>query len=180
MNHQYFVDLIFKDPQDLSAEQALSLQEHMDGCEHCEALAFSYRHLESAISDSGVIAPAPGFAARWEARYEAERSRIHRFQIVAMLAVVGGTLVLLFSTLLFLIWPYLRSPNILLWTWVYQLFAFYSYLDIVRDIVSSLLSSSNRAIPLIAWVFSLGIISELAVLWVVSYRLLTNPRRATQ
>jgi hypothetical protein len=34
--------------------------------------------------------------------------------------------------------------------------------------------------PLAAWVFGFGLFSEMAVLWVVSYRLLTNPRRITR
>jgi len=50
----------------------------------------------------------------------------------------------------------------------------------VREVATPLVWGLAGLAPGIALVIGFGIFSELAVLWVVSYRLLTNPRRITK
>ncbi len=51
------------------------------------------------------------------------------------------------------------------------------FVELARDIFGNLLRTATIAVP-IAWLIVLaGLISELGVLWIVSFRLLTNPRR---
>jgi hypothetical protein len=73
-------------------------------------------------------------------------------------------------------YPWLRNPSLLLWTWVYQWFSMFSYANVLQELGVSLLQGVSGIIPLAALVIGLGLLSELAVLWVVSFRLLTNPR----
>lgn len=177
MNHQIYVDRIFEDRQDLTTQQVVDLDVHLQSCERCQSLADSLHNLEAAFDQTEMVGPQSGFVTRWEKRLEASRERLHRRQIITtFLSAVAG-LALLLGVLIFAAWPWLRTPSLLFWTWIYQLFTIYTYLDAARDFASPLLAGSRGIVAMLVWVFGLGLLSELAVLWVVSYRLLTNPRR---
>jgi predicted anti-sigma-YlaC factor YlaD len=177
MNHQIYIDWIFEDGQDLTTQQAVDLDEHLQGCERCQSLADSFHNLEAALDQAEVVGPQSGFVTRWENHLEASRERLHRRQIITTFLFVVAGLAILLGVLIFAAWPWLRTPSLLFWTWIYQLFTIYTYLDAAREFASPLLAGSRGAITMLAWVFGLGLLSELAVLWVVSFRLLTNPRR---
>lgn len=179
MNHQIYLDWLFEDAQDLSAQQTLSLREHLEVCEQCRALSESFQSLESVLSTAEAAAPEAGFAHRWQTRLESSQQHLYRRQIMTALGLVAAGLVLLIGLMLIVLWPWLRSPSLLFYTWAYQLFSIYTYADALRDFASPLLNAPSSAIPLIGLVFSIGFLCELAVLWVVSFRLLTNPRRIT-
>jgi hypothetical protein len=87
---------------------------------------------------------------------------------------------LLLGILLFLVWPWMRSPNVFLWTGLYRLFTLYAYADAARDFISTLFQTAAGVVPLTWLVIFVGLLSELGVLWIVSYRVLTNPRRITR
>jgi hypothetical protein len=180
MNHQPYLDWIFEDDRLLSAQQTMALHEHLETCENCRTLAGSFKDLETALNKSELLSPEPGFSTRWQVRLQDNRNRAHRRQLITLLSLVLGGLFLLGGALVWMAWPWLRSPNLLFWTWIYQLFTIYTYADALQDLASPILNLSGGIFPWIAWVFSLGLLSELAVLWVVSFRLLTNPRRITQ
>ncbi len=177
MNHQSYVNWIFDNDQDLTTQQADDLNEHLHACERCQSLADSLHNLEAALDQAELIGPQSGFVTRWENRLEASRKRLHRRQIIITLSFVVAGLAVLLGVLVFAAWPWLRTPSLLFWTWIYQLFTIYTYLDALRELASPLLAGSRGAIAMLVWVFGLGLLSELAVLWVVSYRLLSNPRR---
>ena len=180
MNHQFYVDLLFDDAEDLTSDQSLVLHEHLETCEDCRSLIGAFSNLEKVLGESGLQAPNPGFTTRWQTRLEASRQGAHRRQTLAILGFVGVGSLALLVLMIVLLWPWLRSPDLLFWTWVYQLFSLYTYLRAMREIISPLAEVSPFILGLIAWFFGLGLISELAVLWVVSLRLITNPRRVTK
>jgi hypothetical protein len=50
----------------------------------------------------------------------------------------------------------------------------------MRDFFSAAFRAATGVVPVVWWVLFAGLLCELGVLWVVSFRLLTNPRRITQ
>ena len=180
MNHQLFEDMIFDEPAELSSEKTRSLEEHLLDCENCRSLATSFHSLTDSIRRSEIVRPAPGFSARWGILLKEKRERAHDRQILRTLVFVGIGLIVLSSSLLLMAWPLVRSPGLLAWTWVYRLLSVYSYLEGIRAVVVQIVDPSLGAVPLIGWVISTGMLSLLAVLWVVSYRVLTKPRRVVQ
>jgi len=179
MNHQTYQDWLFADAEDLSPIQAHSLQEHLQVCEQCQSLSSAFYSLEAALNADEMAAPEPGFTRRWQARLEASQQHIYRRQIVTTFSTIVFGLVALAGLMLAILWPWLKSPSLLFYTWVYQVFSFYTFADALRNLASPLLNFSKSAFPLMGIVFGFGLLSELAVLWVVSYRLLTSPRRVT-
>jgi hypothetical protein len=90
-----------------------------------------------------------------------------------------GTIQLL-GSLVLLALPLLSSPDILIWTWVYRLISLVNYAEAVRNIFAVILGAVSGRISPVWWFIFVGVLSELLVLWVVSYRLLTNPRRVSR
>lgn len=180
MNHKPAFDWLFEDPDELSQTQSKALQEHLVECDSCQQLAESYRQVTSALKRSEQVGPEAGFAVRWQVRLQASREKAHRRQIIATLAFVLGGILMLVGMLLFIAWPWLRSPNLLLWTWIYQMITLFTYANALREVVVPAIWEITDLMPVAAWVFGFGLLSEMAVLWVVSYKLLTNPRRITK
>ncbi len=54
---------------------------------------------------------------------------------MATLAFVSGGILVLIGLLVFIAWPWLRSPNLLLWTWIYQWITLFTYANAMREVV---------------------------------------------
>jgi hypothetical protein len=188
MNHQLYQDWLFethdqsseKDAESLTPQQEADLRAHLQSCQECGKLADSWREVEGQLRRTPEAAPEPGFTARWQARLEVDRLRLHRRQTLATLGFSVAGAFLLIGSLLVLGLPWLKAPSLLWWSWIYQLITMFTYADSVREALTALFRTTSGAVPLAGWVFFAGLLSELGVLWVVSYRLLTNPRRITQ
>ncbi len=180
MTHQTYLDMLFEDPEDLSHEQALSLENHLASCRRCQEMAYAIKSVDLEMHRSEMAEPQPGFALRFQDRLLVKQHLIHQKQVRLTFGVVAAGLFILGGIFVIFSWPLLRSPSLLAWTAVYQLYVMFTYLDVLEGFVSLFFNVSYSAIPLITYFFFVGFISELAVLWVVSYRLLTNPRRITQ
>lgn len=160
----------------LSPEQEIALEQHLQTCESCRMLAAAWPELEGEMRQTPVLEPAPGFSSRWLAIELADRRRLERRQALASLAFTMGAAVLLGGSLLILSLPVLRTPANLFWAWVYEILNLVSWMDTVQEIGSGL----ARSLPVTTWVLLAGLVSQLAVLWVVSLRVITNPRRVTK
>lgn len=184
MNHQLYEDWLFayNDPteQSLTPQQVAELRTHLQTCPECQNLADAWREMDAQLRRSPAVDPQPGFTSRWQSRLEAEHQRLHRRQSLATLGCALGGAALVLGSLVILAWPWLSNPRMLLWGSVYQLFTLFNYADAITQPLAAFFRSASDLVPLVGWVFFVGIITELAVLWVVSLRLLTNPRRITQ
>lgn len=183
MNHSFFEELILdrgRDDQWLEPEWAGLLQEHLQTCAACRALAESWGEVESSLKRVELASPAPGFAARWQERAQAERLRRHRRQSLLMLAfaMTGGLLVL--GSLVLAELPWLRSPEVVWWAWVYQMVQTYATLQTAGEFLAVIFQSAGRIVPVGWWPFIFGVLTEFAVLWFVSYRKLLSLRKVTQ
>jgi predicted anti-sigma-YlaC factor YlaD len=184
MNHQPYQDWLFVDsgrPEEaLSVEQAAALRAHLDECAACRQLSVAWRSVEEDLEAAPLLSPAPGFAGRWQNRQAADRlfqrSRQHRQQSLLILGISLGVAFVLFTALIYLAWPFVQSPRLLVWTSLYQLVHWVSLFDATQQFLGSLLRAADIAIPPLSWIFAAGGLTLLCVLWVVSYRVLTHPR----
>jgi anti-sigma factor RsiW len=177
MNHSPYIDWLYEDAQDLSSTQAGDLRHHLQECDDCRQRAAALRQVESVLNMQTMAAPAAGFAQRWQARLQAERERAHRFQTRLVLCLSLSALVTTLGMLALLAWPYLSSLEAALWVFAYQFVWLVALLAGIGEFASSFLQAMAGVIPAFGWLFAIGMVFELGVLWVVSYRLLTNPRR---
>jgi hypothetical protein len=184
MNHRLYEDWLFThvDPggDELSPQQVKELQVHMQTCPTCQQLANSWRQVEVELRRPVMVEPAAGFSLRFQARLEADLARLHRRQSLLVLAFYLGAAFLLVGSLLALAWPWLGSPEVLFWSWFYRLFTMASYVEVAQGFMRTLIQSAAGVMPFSGWMFLVGGLCELGVLWIVSFRLVTKPRRVTR
>jgi len=177
-NHYPYEEWLLAGPgQALQAEQAAELAGHLRDCPSCRALSESLPAVEHALRRAPMAAPRAGFNARWLVRVEAERQRSHRRQGLLVLATSLLLAAALLCGLAWLFWPALQAPSLLLWSSLYQIVRWLSLAGAVQQFLSGLLGATRESVPLAAWVLLAGVLCQLGVLWFVSYRVLTNPRR---
>lgn len=177
MTHQPYEDWMFEAPEDLLPQQMLELQSHLALCAGCRSLSESLGQAEAMLRRQSEAAPAAGFSLRFQERLEAERARRHSHQtLLALLLSMVGVGVLL-AGITFMAWPYRSMIDGSFWAGVYQFLTALELVQMVGQFVTTLLAAVFDALPLILWVFGLGLLTELGVLWVVSFRVLSNPRR---
>jgi predicted anti-sigma-YlaC factor YlaD len=184
MNHQPYHDWMFVDPgqpeEALTVEQAAALRAHLDECNACRELSFALGSLEENLRTAAQAAPAPGFASRWQARLAADRLRqrqvLHRRQSLVILAASLGIALAILTVLVYQARPFIQSPNLLVWVSVYQLIRWASIFSATGQFLGSLARAADISISPLSWLFAAGGLTLLAVLWVVSFRLLTQPK----
>jgi predicted anti-sigma-YlaC factor YlaD len=181
MTHQPYLDWLLADsrrPEEtLAADQKAALQGHLDDCPECRRLAAAWQAVDGELRAALVLEPAPGFTARWQTRLDVDRQSQRRRQSMTMFAVSLGLALVLFVVLLVLAWPVIQSPRLLLWTYIFQVIRWASLFAAVQQFTASLLRGAVAALSPLGTIFAVGGLSLMAVLWVVSYRVLTNPER---
>jgi anti-sigma factor RsiW len=179
MTHETYEMLLFSDAP-LSPEDQESLQAHLQTCESCRNLAVAWQSVDADLRTAPLVEPQPGFSSRWLERLEMDRQRLQRRQALAALQFYIAGAFLLFGSLLILYWPALQSPGTLILGWLSRIMVLVYFIGSATNLLSSVLFTAVRQVPLFGWVLLAGITTELGVLWVVSLRLLTNPRRLVQ
>jgi anti-sigma factor RsiW len=178
MTHLPYEDWLLADPSEepLTPQQTAALQEHLQDCAECRALADALREVEGELRAAVVVEPEAGFSHRFEARLEADRQRLFRRQSLALLGFSVSGAILLLGILALLVWPLFEMPSILFWMMVYRLAGIFTYAQEAQDFFAAFRNTFGAISP-IWWVLFAGVLSELAVLWIVSLRLLTKPRK---
>lgn len=179
MKHQLFETWIFSDER-LNEQQQAQLQTHLAECESCRTLAGAWEQVEAELKSAVMVAPAAGFTQRWLERLDAQDARVQRRQTLAMLAFSVFASVMLLASLLLLLQPVFDAPLVVLWAGVSRLMTLYSLFEFGRGMLGAVFQSFSGATSFIWLTVFTGVMTLLAVLWVVSYRLLTVPRRVTQ
>jgi hypothetical protein len=179
MYHRPFEDWLL-DEEPLTTEQDALLQEHLRICESCRQLSQAWQQAEVELHRASTLAPQAGFADRWQARYEIEQLKLHRRQVLAALGFSLAGTTLLFGSLILLALPVLSYPKLLLWAWVLRVVNLVSYAGELREMFFSLFNIQTGMISIGGWVMLAGLFSMLVVVWIVSLRLLTAPRRVIE
>ncbi len=159
MKHSPFDTWLF-DPQDLNAEQAETLKQHLAECDSCRALAEAWQAAENGLLASEVLAPEPGFTRRWQQRLALARSKRRRRQMWAVLgSTIGGALVLapIFGLRL---WAGLAAPTEVALEWLDRLQIISGSLEALRSFAAIILRSL-QGVSVLWWVVII-----LGALWI--------------
>jgi predicted anti-sigma-YlaC factor YlaD len=185
MNHNIYEEWLFtyydeRSEERLDSSQILKLQAHLKDCESCRRLADATQQVDAQLRAAPKLTPVVGFTDRWQARLALERQRIQRRQTLAALGFSILAATLLFASLLLLSLQWLQSPKVLVWVGVSRVIDLFAFLETAQNVFVPMLQTATGVIPPFWWIIFAGLMTELGVLWIVSYRLLTNPRRITQ
>lgn len=165
MDHRPYEDWLLNDLR-LSPDQDRDLRAHLRNCTTCTALAQANLALRSAT----VIAPAEGFALRFQARLAVQRKVQRRQTIIGLclLAVVGmgGLLWLLFPYL-----PYLALPPAQLSSlWISQLVNLALTVRALGTLGGTLFFVLGSMVPTYVWAGAFALLGGTGLLWILSFR----------
>lgn len=177
MTHTFIQDWLFAEPESLSPSEAGELQQHLLECPECRAQSRALTEAERCLRSQPLLSPAKGFTARWQARLQAERDLRHRRQTSLVVGISLSSIVTLFGTLMLYLWPWMVSYETVIWAFLYQFYWIYQFLAAVGEFLTRLFLAVSVVFPPVLLLFVVGMMFELGVLWIVSYRFLTNPRR---
>lgn len=176
MNHQLFENWLASE-EPLLPDQVSSLQEHLQSCTSCRQLETALSGLDELFQRATQVTPVLGFAGRWLERMEAERRIRHRRQTWWFLSNTAGVAAILLVFLLFQLVDVFQSPVQLLFVWFYRLASFISLLGSAREILALIMKTVPGMVSLPGWILSVGLLSLISVLWIVTYQQITSPRR---
>lgn len=181
MNHGIFEEWVLLDPEDqadnLSQTQLDALVDHLGTCQHCQQLSAARKEMELTFHRSPIVIPEEGFTSRWQVRLQAEHQKIQSRQALLVLAFCLAAIILLSGSLFLLVWPWAQTPDLVVWFWISRIINMLTIVGNLRDSLGIFVNTISGVIPFGGWVLLVGLASELAVLWLVSLRWLTNPRR---
>ena len=175
MNHRPFEDWLLDD-QPLDPAQKRDLNTHLRSCNFCRAIAESNLALRSAR----VVAPAPGFSARWQERLVvARRAQRRRTLLGTLFFSLGGLFMLALlvgPTLVSMI----GSPAEWISAMISILLFTYTMIMAVVEAGAVFMRVLPGFVPPFAWLILLSTLSGLGLLWSVSiWRLVRIPQGVT-
>lgn len=180
MNHKQIEEWLFTylEGDDLEIDQMDQLQDHLIDCEDCQNLVKSWREVDRYLLNADLASPSAGFTQRWQVRFERDHQLLQQRQTLAALIFALGSAFILLASLVILLLPWFGMPEVFVWGWIYRMSELMAYFESANHLVSLLMRAFSGEISPLWWILIAGLLSELAVLWLVSYRWLTNPRRA--
>ena len=175
MNHRPFEDWLLDD-QPLNPTQKRELDGHLRACNVCSAIAESNLALRSAR----VVAPAPGFTARFQERLVvAHRAQRRRTLLGTLFFSLGGMLLLALLAGPILV-SLIGSPAEWISTMVRALLFIYTTVLAVVEAGSVIFRVLPGFMPPFVWLVLLSSVSGLGLLWSVSiWRLVRRPQGVT-
>ena len=184
MNHKPFEDWLFHEPHyledQLTAQEYSDYQNHLEHCASCRSLSVALREAENELRAAPIISPEPGFSHRWLDNLERNRRQTHKKQTTLLLLVTISGAAIFLGLFTYTVWPWISNPNVFIWTYLYRFTKMYSYVNVIQDMAGILFNTTTHLVPISWWIFFVGIICELGVLWIVFYRLISFPRRIAQ
>jgi len=163
MNHRPFEDWMLAD-QTLTPEQKRELQSHLRTCTQCAALA----EVNLALHSARVVAPASGFAGRFQVRLAAQRRVQRKRNFWGFLILVISVM----AVLLWLAWPVLEvvldSPVDSLSAWLSYLLSLWFWLQALGQAGSVLLRVIPAFVPPYVWALFTFALAGWSLLWVLS------------
>lgn len=181
MNHRVYEEWYFisQDPHSeaLNPDQMAELNQHIDSCQSCQRLTSSWREVDNAMKRVPAAAPAAGFTGRWLGRLNADRQRLQGRQTLLVFSFCIAAIVLLSAFLFVMAWPWLKSPDLIVWYWISRLFNALTLAGGIRDSLGIFVGTLTGVMPWGGWFLLAGFACQLAVLWLVSLRILTKSQK---
>jgi len=163
MNHQPFEEWLLND-KNLTPAETRELDLHLRICAHCTALSATGLALRSAP----VIAPAAGFALRFQQRLAAQKIAERRRKLWGMIVLVvsgAGLLGWLIAPFLF---AFASAPIEWVTTGIgYFLFVLTS-LQALTEVIAVLLRMATDFIPPYVWMVFTSALAGLGLIWAIS------------
>lgn len=175
MNHLPFREWLLSEDR-LSQEQQQAFQEHLKGCQSCQAAQSSWNEVHSLMRRTPLMLPSNGFGERWRAHLAAHYEQRQRKKIG--LAIIIGTLavIILIAMLGTSLSTFVQSPTQFLLMVVAQMASFFVLFSSVQDYLT-IFFNSFPLLPMIGSVLAVGLLSLLSVLWLTAYQQLVIARR---
>jgi hypothetical protein len=165
MDHRPYEDWLLNDER-LTPEQDRDLRAHLRNCPACTSL----ERANSSLRSAGVIAPAEGFALRFQTRLTAQRKLQRRRSIIGwfLLAVVGtGGLIWLLSPYL----PYLALPPAQLASlWLSNLVYVALTARAMSALGNTVLNVLGSLVPTYVLALSMVAFGGMGFLWIATFR----------
>jgi len=165
MDHRPYEDWLLNDER-LTPEQDRELRAHLRNCLTCTTLARANLSLRSAA----VIAPADGFALRFQTRLIVQRKVQQRRTLIGLflLAIVGaGSLFWLLSPFL----PYLELPPAqLAGIWISNLVYLALTARALGALGNTILNVLGSQVPTYVWTLLVLLLGGMSFLWIFSFR----------
>ena len=172
MNHRPFEDWLLDD-QPLDPTQKRELDAHLRACNACRGVAESNLALRSAR----VVAPAPGFTARFQERLVLARRAQRRRTLLGILFFSLGGLTLLAVLAGPVLVSLIGSPAEWISAMVRALLFIYTTTLAIAEAGSILFRVLPEIMPPFVWLVLLSTMSGLGLLWSVSiWRLMRRPQ----
>lgn len=179
MSHHSYEEMILAD-ENLSSEQQLDLQQHIQLCESCSELASAWKVVQYDLENSTMLEPASHFVNRWQARLEMERLAKHHKQNRLMFFITWSAVLVVFGLLVYFTLPVFQEPKAFFLTYLYQLLNWLSVINYIQNFSQTLATGTYGGISVLWFILAAGILTFLGVIWLVSIRYLTSPRRVTR
>lgn len=175
MDHRPYEEWLLNDER-LNSEQDRELRDHLRSCPSCARLA----QANLALRSSAVIAPAPGFAQRFQVRLAAQQAierRRAKFGLLLLLVIgLGGLLWLLVPYL-----PYLAlSPDRLASLWISKLVSLTLTARALGAFGKTLLSVLASTIPANLWALAMFALTGMGLMSALSIRRLGNIQQSAR
>jgi predicted anti-sigma-YlaC factor YlaD len=175
-NHLLFEEWLLS-AGSLTPEEHGTLQEHLKSCESCRQLSEAWQEVEYQLESAPMRSPEPGFTRRWQARLAQDQLRLQRRQSIYLLAFGGGIALALLILIGVWAWPLVNNPLPYLMVWGYQLTTSFYFVSDVGRALGTVARALLGLVPGTLWVAMLVALGSLGVIWIVTFRKLTSPRR---
>ena len=175
MDHQPFKDWMFA-REELSPDQARTLQEHLQACESCRQSESAWSEVELSFRRVPLVMPAPGFTTRWlslKAQHQARLQKRKGWISIGFTVLIVASLVILLGVQ---IWSLVQAPGPYLAEWMNHLVGLIAIYFRFQDIFSSYTPGITLYTFLGLFLLT-GIVSFMSVLWLATYRKLSMARR---
>lgn len=163
MNHQPFEAWLLEG-QVLTPQQKRDLNAHIQTCAYCAALT----ETELALKSARMVAPAPGFTARFQQKLLARRAAERRMRFWGAIVFIVGGLGLLMWLFGPLIGSILDSPV----DWITVLVGYFllvlTSVRAISEVGFVLLRVVPGFVPSFVWMMLVSALAGIGLLWSVS------------
>jgi hypothetical protein len=163
MDHRPFEDWLLNN-EILAVDENRQLNAHLQVCSSCTALA----EVNLALKSVKIVAPAAGFADRFQVRLEARKKALRRRNFWGFALLTVSVL----SVLTWVCWPFIlrlaQSPVDLLAAWLSSLLSLYTVIQAMLHAGAVLFRVVPGFIPSYIWVVVLFAGCGWSLLWVLS------------
>lgn len=164
MSHQPFETWIL-DHETLAPEDRRSLQTHLENCKQCQRLQERWGVVRHELRARTMVAPAPGFAQRWQAGLAERRAREQRRQAWKIFGIFSGGA--LFSLMVLAVYLMTKStPTDWLAAGIETLSSSKSLIDLAVYAVQTWLSATPLAVNIAVWIYLAFSLCLMCLVWV--------------